>query len=229
VRIRSGIGLAVTAAILEATAVPAQAALITFSSRGLFAAAAPGLPLETFESGLVAPGAVTLCSGPVSSAAASACFPLGGLLPGVTYSATPNGSMAVIGTGFPALGNSSKLFGPNAFVDTFNMTFASATAVGFDVFPGPTAGNVVISVFDLANLPLGSFTIAAPIMGGAFFGAVSDAGLIGRINIASQTSVPAELVDNVAFGVSQIPEPASAVLVGLSLAGLARRRRRPLS
>jgi hypothetical protein len=83
-RIRSGIGLAVTAAILEATAVPAQAALITFSSRALFAAAAPGLPVETFESGLVAPGAVTVCSGPVSSASASACFPLGGLLPGVT-------------------------------------------------------------------------------------------------------------------------------------------------
>ena len=57
------------------SSVPGYATTITFATRPAFNAAAPGLPIETFESGLVAPGAtVTTCTGPLSSAAGSACF-----------------------------------------------------------------------------------------------------------------------------------------------------------
>lgn len=122
-RLRFWIGLVVARACLATTIVPVHAALITYDSRALFDAAAPGLAIETFESGLVAPGAVATCSGPVSSAAASTCFPFGSLLPGVTYSAASGGSLVLIGSGFPPLGTTSKVFGPNLFTDTFDMRF----------------------------------------------------------------------------------------------------------
>lgn len=93
------------------------------------------------------------------------------------------------------------------------------------MLPGLAAGSVAISLFDLADLPLGSFTIAAPI-GGTFFGAVSDAALIGRINVASGAAVPGELVDNVAFQTAQVPEPAIALLMALGLTSLGVLRRR---
>ncbi len=211
---------------------PAYADLITFSTRPTFNAAAPGLPVETFESGLVAPGAVRACNGPLSSAMSSTCFPLGGLLPGVVYNASDASSanMVVLGAGLPGVDNTSKVLGPNALRDTFNLTFANANAVGFDVLPGPVAGNVAISVFDSANTPLGVFTVAAPI-GGTFFGVIFTTGTIGRINVASQSTAPGELIDNLAFGTAvatAVPELTTMLLLGTGLAaiGAAVRKRR---
>src|SRR5262245_61065106 len=97
---------------------PASASSITFSSLAAFNAAAPGLPVETFETGLVPAGGVTVCTGALSSAAASACFPIGGLLPGVSYGNTGQ-LMALLGAMFDGVGNTSKVLGPNFFADTF--------------------------------------------------------------------------------------------------------------
>ena len=203
-------------------AVPAYAALITFSSRGTFNSSVPGLPVETFEAGLVAPGGLTLCNGPLSSSAASACFPLGGLLPGVTYSAVPGPAMVVLGAAFDGIGNASKVLGPDIFADTFNLTFTGVTGVGFDVFPGPVAGNILISVFSPTNVALGSFTTAG-VVGGSFFGVLSTTGQIGRVNIASQAAFPGELIDNLAFG-TPVPEPSSLLLLAGGLAIIFRLR-----
>jgi hypothetical protein len=208
-------------------AAPVEGALMTFNSRSIFNTVAPGLSVDTFETGLVAPGGVTVCTGPLSSAAASACFPLGGLLPGAVYSAMPGPSMVVLGAGFPGVGNTSKVVGPNAFSDTFNVNYSNANAVGFDVLPGaPGAAPVLISVFSPLSILLGSFNIPGPI-GGTFWGVVSDTDLIGRINIQSLPN-GGELIDNHAFGIAQIPEPTVLALLGvgtLSL-GLLRRRSR---
>jgi hypothetical protein len=191
--------------------VPAYADLFTFSSRPAFNSAAPGLPVETFETGLVPPGGITSCTGPLSGSAASACFPLGGLLPGIVYSASPNGEFVVMGAGFDGIGNTSKVLGPNFFVDSFNINFTGAvTAVGFDVFPGPSAGNIAISLFSPTNALLGMFNVFGNV-GANFFGVLSTTSLIGRINIASQASIPGELIDNLAFGVP-VPEPSSLFL-----------------
>jgi len=212
-----------------ALSVPASASIITFNTRIAFNAAAPGLPVETFESGLVAPGAIQTCTGPLSSAAASSCFPAGGLLPGVTYASSLASldDMVVLGAGGIA-GNPTKALGPNQFASTFDITFGgSPTAIGFDVFPGPTAGNVLISAFSPANATLGMFTISA-LVAPNFFGLIStDA--IGRLNIASQASAAGELVDNLAFGpasATPVPEPTSLLLFGSGALALAARRRR---
>jgi hypothetical protein len=211
------------AAIGAALARPVGASPITFNSRSAFNLAAPGLALETFESALVSAGGVTVCSGPLSSAAASACFPLGGLVPGVTYNASTAGlNMVTLGAGFSGLPITSKVLGPNFFSATFNITFSdSPNAVGFDVFPGLTAGNIAISVFSPDTALLGTFGVFGP-FGGTFFGVIAD-GPIGRVNIASQSSLPGELVDNLAFGI--VPEPASLTLTALGVAGLLARHR----
>jgi hypothetical protein len=214
------------AVLLSIALLPAHAALITFSTRAAFESAVPDLATETFEAGLVSAGAVTTCNGPLTNAAGSACFTAGTLLPGVSYNASGNAqpNMVVLGANFPGVGNLSKIVGPNSFADTFNVTFAMADAVGFDVYPGPAAGNVVISAFSPAEMLLGSFTIAAPI-GATFFGVLNDSGPIGRINIASQSPSPGEVIDNLSFGTA-IPQPSSLLLSGgalLVITGLQRK------
>ncbi len=193
--------------------IPGHGSVITYSSRALFNSAVPGLPVETFEETPIPPGTVTSCTGPLSNASGG-CFPSGSLLPGVTYSAVPGPTIARLGANFPGVGNASSVIGPNTFADTFNLTFVSANAAGFDLFPGLAAGNVAISVFGPANSLLGSFLVNAPI-GPTFFGVISDTGFgsIGRINVASQSASPGELIDNLAFGNAVlIPEPASVLL-----------------
>ena len=213
---------------LCAIAAPASASIITFNSRIAFNAAAPGLPVETFERGLVAAGAVTPCTGPLSSANGSTCFSPGGLLPGVTYASVPASSldMVVLGAG-GAAGNPSKALGPNQFASTLDIVFSgSPTAIGFDFFPGPTAGNVVISAFSPGNTSLGIFTVPG-LVAPNFFGLIStDA--IARLNIASQSSQPGELIDNLAFGtpLAPVPEPTSLLLLATGAGALAARRRR---
>ena len=207
---------------------PSYGALITYTNRPAFNGAAPGLPTETFAAGLVSPAGVTTCSGPLSSTFGSSCFPAGGLLPGVTYSST-SGDMVVLGVGFPGLGNATKVIGPNLYADTFNINFTQASAAGFDVFAGTSPGNVAISVYSLTNALLGTFTVAAP-FGGTFFGVTSDTDLIGRINVNSLAVSPGEVIGNLSFGVSSVPEPCSLLLTGAGLIGVAlwRRQKRSL-
>ncbi len=180
---------------------------------------------QTFETGLVSAASVVNCTGPLSNASASTCFAAGALLLGINYSASPGPMMALLGAGYPGVGNSSKVLGPNLFSDTLNMTFASADSVGFDFL----SWHKRRQRSHLALQPdvlLGTFTFYVP-AGPSFFGVVSDTGFgsIGRINVAAQNN-GGELVDNVAFGNAAVPKPSSLLLVGWRL-GCPRKIRIP--
>ena len=196
--------LLVTSTVLGVFACPADGALITFNTRTAFNAAAPGLPVETFES-RDAQG-VLICPGPLMRGQECPMTPdtvlpeppFDGLLPGITYSST-SGILVLLGPDFLSYGNTSNVLGPYAAGDTMDLTLESASAIGFDVFPGIAPADILISVFDSLNAPIGTFTILAS-PGGTFFGVLSDSGLIGRINVDTLAEFQGGLVDDVAFG-----------------------------
>jgi hypothetical protein len=199
--LRCGCNIISAFSFISVLAAPARADLFTFRTRATFNAAAPGLPTETFEAGLVGAGGVTPCTGPLSSASGSSCFSIGALLPGVTLNSSPtvNSNMVVLGANFAGVGNTSKVVGPSLFADTLNIVFSDANAIGFDFFPGTSAGNVLFSLFSPTNVSLGTFTLSGAVASNVF-GVISDSALIGRINIATQTASTGELVDNLSFG-----------------------------
>jgi hypothetical protein len=233
--------LFVTSTALGVFASPADGALITFDTRAAFNAAAPGLPVESFESRF-ASGGVLFCPGPLMRGQECPMTPEtvlpepplpSGLLAGITYS-SETGLLVLVGPGFPlgpdflTLGNTSNVLGPYSALDTLDLTLESASAIGLDVYPGVATGDVLISVFDSADALMGTFTVLAS-PGGTFFGVLSDNGLIGRINVGAPGEYPGGLVDDVAFGVP-VAEPATIFLLGAGLAslfkGTERRRRR---
>jgi PEP-CTERM motif len=110
-----------------------------------------------------------------------------------------------------------------------NLTFTSANAVGFDVFPGPVTGPILISVFSPTDVALGAFTIPG-VAGGSFFDVISTTDRIGRVNIASQSTAPGEVIDNLRFGTSTpVPEPSSLFLLAAGSAIAYRLRRQLLA
>ena len=214
--------LAYGALALVSLPASSEAALITFNNRPAFNLAVPGLPIETFEAGLVATG-VTVCNGPFNSTTNNACFAPGGLLPGIDYAAlAPNPNMVLLGPGIPP-GFATKHIGPNAFADTFQISMAAANAIGFDLGANGS-GNILVSAFGAGNVLLGSFNVAVVAGSTIFVGLVNDAGVISQITLSGPLG---EVIDNVAFGQQTvIPEPASLLLIGAGLGLAARRLRR---
>jgi len=126
---------------------------------------------------------------------------------------------------FPLLLNTSKVLGttiPSSSILTVTFTDA-AVAVGFEVFPGPLNGPVVVSVFSPSDAALGTFTIPA-IRGGSFFGVLSTTDAMGRLDIdGPNTQSGGELIDNLRF--ATVPEPTSMLLLAAGLALVFRLKR----
>jgi hypothetical protein len=198
---------------------------VTYSSRALFNADAPGLAVEGFEAGNVADADLVPCSSPLSAASNDACFTPGQILPGMELN---NGGVDQGGAEFVLLGagffaNLSKIVMVNYPDDSLYLDFSSGVqAVGFDLYSVLATDPFDIEVFG-AGGSLGTFS-ANPAFDGAFFGVISDAGPITRIHIASPSS-DFEGVDDIAFG-TPTPEPGSIVLCGLGALALAIARRR---
>ncbi len=187
---------------------PAGGGAVYYTDRSLFDTAFPGLPVEDFEAGLWADGAILGCPAPFDALTNNACFASGGILPGVTFQDNPlneagGGSVdGLVGIGAGAYGAISKNIVSNTFVDSFEIIFdPPVRTAGMDLTHYVSDEITVdIALFDASDNPIGTTTAMAG-NAGMFWGVYS-ATPIGRINIFSPSASGdgAEGVDNVAFG-----------------------------
>jgi hypothetical protein len=176
----------------------APEALTFYADRPTFDAAFPGLPLEDFEEGLVAPGGVIGCPHPVDVNGSAGCFDPGTILPGVAFWASQDeggAEIALVGAGFA--GNASKNIVANYFSDSFRITFdPPVAAAGMDLEAYLGQNTCTLNVLGASGL-IGSTTAPCAELG-LFWGVGSDEPIV-EIDIIAPTSV-AEGVDNIAFG-----------------------------
>jgi len=194
---------------------PARADTIVFTSRAAFNAATTGLTTIDFE-GIATPNSVANFSSPLTIA-------------GATFSGSPTGSVSVVDSGFFAplfQFNSGASLSGFAFVDV--TLPAGTTAIGTDLMSTNPTGlpfRVTLSNGEtfIVNTPL------RPERG--FFGITSDVAItsIRFVTVPGPNqSAGIPLVDNFSYGQAApaaVPEPATMVLLGTGLVGIAARAR----
>lgn len=191
---------------------PAPNGTITiYTSRALFDADFPGLPLEDFEEGNAPGGGFSVCDAPLDDTGDAACsFAPGEILSGVAFQDNPGpdaAALILLGPGTSL--NPSQALIANTFSDSFDILFdPPVTAAGMDLHSTPAPGSgppdiLVIQVFDQNDVLIDTDAAAAASGPGNFWG-VSAPVPIGRISMLS-TNNQAEGVDNIEFtGVPQL-------------------------
>jgi len=160
-----------------------------------FNAAVPGLPVEDFEEGDVAPYEVRVCSDPYDSTTDDDCWDPNDILPGIRFGSSLGGGMVILGPGY--LGSTIKT-SANSFPQFIRLDFPRGVfAVGFHGHTnGPLFEPIDIRIFGQGSQigAVRGFMNIPPI----FWGAVSTE-LITRVEIES-FNLTGEVIDNVAFG-----------------------------
>lgn len=192
-----------------------------FTDRASFDAAAGALPLEDFDGGATAAGAVGTCPEPVSSASNDVCFSPGDLIGGFQITSSGGGGIVVLGDGF--IGQSSAVIGANTFAEFATITFSEpdVVAVGFDAYSGSGGTlDVEVRVFDGGGALADTVTLNTTAENvPEFFGIVAT-GPISRVEIEN-TGGGGELFDDLAFGAVAGEAPESVSVPALSTVGLA--------
>lgn len=194
---------------------PARADTIVFTSRAAFTAATTGLTTIDFE-GIASPNSVANFSSPLTIA-------------GATFSGSSTGAVSVVDSGFFAplfQFNSGASLSGFAFVEV--TLPAGTTAIGTDLMstnPDGLPFQVTLSNGEtfIVNTP------NRPARG--FFGITSDVAITSIRFVTMpgpNQSAGIPLVDNFSYGQAApaaVPEPATMVLLGTGLVGIAVRAR----
>jgi len=173
--------------------------LTTFADQASFDAATGGFPVETFDNGATAAGAVNTCTEPVNSASNDICFAPGDLLDDFSLTSSSGGGIVVLGDGF--IGQSTAVVGANTFGDLTNVSFApEVTAVAFDGYSGsPGAADVTVTALDGGGATIGSVTITTTADNVSEFFGFTSAVPIASITVEGIGGT-GELIDNLQFG-----------------------------
>jgi hypothetical protein len=173
-----------------------QANLTFYFDQASFEAAAPDLPKETFEGGVVPPGQLIGCGSPLSAAISNPCFPAGTLLPGFEFHASSDTNVVTLGAGvvppLPAL--SGAAVAADIFNDFSYLSFTDPDvyAVGFGIYDFFGSPTITIDVSSANGLEGQAMALS-----GGFFGVVSDTP-ITNIQLGATTNV--SVLDNLCFG-----------------------------
>ena len=174
----------------------------------------PGLPIEDFEDGAIAPGGVQGFAMPLNSTSSNAVFSPGDILPGIEFAATggdPGNELVALGAGFA--GNPSITVAANTFVESWIINFPNndVFATGMDLQSFFNADTVDIDIYGPGGLI--DSTTASSSNAGTFWGVASSGDPIVQIVIDSQTD-QAEGCDNIAFGAGAVPTmPVPAMIL----------------
>lgn len=180
------------------TAVPE--ALTYYATRAEFDTDYPGLPVEGYENGSMAPGTIDDIPHPLDEFSSNAYFDPGDILPGIQFWATvdqpTDDEIAVLGAGFA--GNPDKTAVANYFTDGYRIVFdPPVQAAGMDLQDLMGSGSCQVDIYD-TNGYLTSVTSTCD-AAGVFWGVASDADPIAEL-VITDLGGGAEGVDNIAFG-----------------------------
>lgn len=222
------LGVILAAAALTAPAARASA-LTVYSNQASFNAAAPGLPVMTFQPTITQP---FVLQAPLNSSSNNASFfAPGSILPGISISNAIAANLRGLYVNFGAVG----LFN---FDDSLVLNFApDVTAFGADFFssegtlPGSIAGTFVVDVYDGAVLlgqQMFNETAGLPPAQGPFFGVTSTSPITSASISFSGNFDGAPFINNIEFAATPAaatPEPGTFVLAGACALLLAGKRR----
>ena len=204
--------------LVPASASRASRALTYYSSRAVFDAAYPGLPIEGFENGSMAEATIGTIAHPLDQFSSNAYFDPGDILPGIQFrsSADHGGEeIAVLGNQFA--GNPSKTAVANTFVDSYRIIFnPPVEATGMDVQSFMGSGTCQVDIYDTNGLVASTTSLGDA--SGVFWGVSSDTDPIVAIVITDLGS-GAEGADNIAFQSPDIPWLSENPISGSLAAG----------
>lgn len=171
-----------------------------FGDRASFDAAVGALPLEDFDDGATAAGAVNTCTEPVSSTSDDVCFSPGDLIGGFEVTSSSGGGVVVLGDGF--IGQPTAVIGANTFGDFTTVAFSEpdVDAVALDAFSGSGGTlSVEVRVFDSAGVLADTVNLTTSADNVSEFFGILAPGPISRVEIETGEG-GGELIDNLAFG-----------------------------
>lgn len=194
--------LKIAVAILIASPVVANASFI--SNEATFVADNAGLTLLDFE-GVCSSG---YCAVPTYA--------------GVTIA----GPAPVIADG-PTYGAPSDWLADNTWNGSLDLSFApTINAVGFKISAGWNGGTAVVNLYDGANLIDTQTITTSAISTFDTFAGFTGLGNISNLHLSVSSGDQFVNIDDLRFGTTAVPEPASLALLGIGLIGIGAMRKK---